>query len=39
LSPWIERVREECPLGEGAAEPAAALKKAEDGLLLPPSSP
>jgi len=32
-------VREECPLGEGVAEPAVALKKAKDGLLLPPSSP
>jgi len=38
LLPWIEGKREECPLGEGAAEPNAPLEMADDGLLLPPSS-
>jgi len=38
LLPWIEGKREECPLGEGAAEPNAPLEMAEGGLLLPPSS-
>jgi len=28
-------MREECPLGEGAAEPVATLRMAEGGLLLP----